>query len=64
MKSRRIAFWVLLVVTAAVYALMVGWTLPLIEGLPAQTLHFQDWYLDPATGLLFNSPGLAVPIVK
>ncbi|MCB1501403.1 MAG: hypothetical protein KDK07_16725 [Bauldia sp.] len=31
MKSRRIAFWVLLVVTAAVYALMVGWTLPLIE---------------------------------
>ncbi|MCB9879463.1 MAG: hypothetical protein H6835_17855 [Planctomycetes bacterium] len=43
---------------------VVLWTLPLIEGLPAQTLHFQDWYLDPATGLLFNSPGLAVPIVK
>jgi len=32
MKSRRIAFWILLVVTVAVYALMVNWTLPLIAG--------------------------------
>ncbi|MEZ6038621.1 MAG: hypothetical protein R3F29_14155 [Planctomycetota bacterium] len=43
---------------------LATWTLPLPEGVPAQTLHLQDWYLDPATGLLFNSPGLAVPIVK
>jgi hypothetical protein len=31
MKSRRIAFWILLVVTIAVYVVMVNWSLPLIS---------------------------------
>ena len=30
MKSRRVAFWILLVVTLAVYVVMINWSLPLI----------------------------------
>lgn len=40
-----------------------SWELPLPEFLTAQDLFFQDWYLD-ATGLLFSTERIKVPIVK
>lgn len=40
-----------------------NWQLSLPEFLGAQTLHFQDWYLD-ANGLLYSTERLSVPIIK
>lgn len=40
-----------------------SWQLSLPEYLGAQTLHFQDWYLD-GNGLLYSSERLTVPIIK
>lgn len=41
-----------------------AWTIPLPEWLPAMTLHFQDWILDPADGLFRVSRRLSVPLAK
>ncbi|MBL8753432.1 MAG: hypothetical protein JNK15_09040 [Planctomycetes bacterium] len=41
-----------------------AWTLPLPENLPAMTLHFQDWILDPADNRLWGSRRRSVPITK
>jgi hypothetical protein len=40
-----------------------SWQLPLPAFLGAQTLHFQDWYLD-GNGLLYSTERLSVPIIK
>lgn len=40
-----------------------SWQLPLPEFLGAQTLHFQNWYLDP-NGQLYSTERLTVPIIK
>lgn len=42
----------------------VTWQLPLPEALPGLTLHFQDWFLDPATGLFRGTSRLDVQLVK
>jgi hypothetical protein len=42
----------------------VSWTLPLRENLPAMTLSFQDWVLEPANNLLWGTRRLTVPLVK
>lgn len=42
----------------------VIWPLSLPEFLGAQTLHFQDWYLDTSNLLLFSTERLSVPIIK
>ena len=41
-----------------------SWTLPLPENLPAMTLHFQDWVLEPANNLLWGTRRLSVPLTK
>jgi hypothetical protein len=41
-----------------------SWQLPLPETLPAMTLHFQDWVLDPADGRFYGSERLTVPLSK
>jgi len=41
-----------------------SWTLPLPENLPAMTLHFQDWVLEPANGRLWGTRRLSVPLTK
>lgn len=41
-----------------------AWTLPLPESLPAMTLSFQDWVLEPANSLLWGTRRLSVPLVK
>lgn len=41
-----------------------AWTLPLPEGLPAMTLRFQDFILDPADNLFRVTRRLSVPLTK
>ena len=41
-----------------------AWTLPLPEGLPAMTLSFQDFILDPADSLFRVTRRLTVPLTK
>lgn len=40
------------------------WTVPLPEWLPAMTLHFQDWIMDPADGLFRVTRLMSVPLLK
>lgn len=42
----------------------VSWTLPLPESLPAMTVHFQDWVLEPSNNKLWGTRRLSVPLTK
>lgn len=41
-----------------------SWVLPIPESLLSAAFHFQDWILDPATGLFESTRRLQVPVVK
>lgn len=42
----------------------VFWQLPLPEGLPSTTLHFQDWVLQASNGLFWGTGRLSVPLTR